>query len=81
VDRNRRQAAVDRNRRQAAVDRNRRQAAVDRNRRQVAVDRNRRQALVNALTIFGFIKMRKISLLTENLLVPQEGICSMELGT
>jgi hypothetical protein len=44
----------------------------------LALDRNRWRALVNAVMNFGFNKMRGISLLVENRLTSQEGLCCME---
>ena len=43
---------------------------------ELAQERDRWRTLVNAVVIFGFHKMRGISLLAENRLASQEGICS-----
>jgi hypothetical protein len=45
----------------------------------LADDRDRWRALVNAVRIFGFRNIRRISRPPENLLPSKEGLCSTEL--
>jgi len=45
----------------------------------LAEDRDRWRALVNAVRTFGFLNMRGISRLPENLLPSEEGLCFMDL--
>ena len=46
---------------------------------ELAQERDRWWALVNAVIPFGFHKMRGISLLAENWLASEDGLCSTEL--